>query len=78
MAERMLYRPEKCLVILTASELMGKRRVQLINTQVVISRNDDSNPSKDNEEMQKTPEVLHGERYAGHKIPTHSFWKYVG
>jgi len=49
-----------------------------ISTQVVISRNDDGNPSKDNEEMQKTPGVLHGERYAGHKIPKFSFWKYVG
>lgn len=52
---------------------MGNSGVQLINTQVIISRSDDGNPSKDNEEIQKTPEVLHGERYAGQKISKYNF-----
>lgn len=70
----MVYMPEKkCLIILTATELMGNSGVQLISTQVIISRSHDGNPSKDNEEIQKTPEVLHGERYAGQKIPKYSF-----
>lgn len=66
----MFYRPEKCLIILT--ELMGNSGVQLISTQVIISRSDDGNPSKDNKEIQKTPDVLHGERYAGQKMSKYS------
>lgn len=57
---------------------MGNLGVQLISTQVIISRSDDGNPSKDNEEIQQTPEVLHRERYAGQKISKYSFENYVG
>lgn len=64
---------KKHLVILTATELMGNSGVQLISTQVIISRSDAGNPSKDNEETQKTPEVSHGKRNAGKKISKYSF-----
>jgi len=52
---------------------MGNSGIQLISTQVIISRSDDGNPSKDNKEIQKTPEALLGERYAGQKISKYSF-----